>query len=321
MMKVTGHKLQVIGVLITCVLCLVSCHSAAFAADGVYSEAGTSTAQFLKIPVGARYQALGGAYAAIGDDVHGLYGQPAAGSLASRQQVAGTHNEWLEDLRHEYVGFIYKTGPERAITGHFTYLGVGDIERTDEDAAGNLTTRGGSFEAADYALALGYADCWTPVIRYGGMIKYIHSEIDDVSADAWAVDAGVLYHYNNQLTLGASLTNLGGKMKFTRTADPIPLTWRLGVAYDLPIARQCNLLLTGDAVKPNDARWGGRFGAELYNGDWALRAGYRSDDALDNGFSCGAGYRFFDSFEVDYAWAPGGVLGNTQFFSATYLFR
>lgn len=304
-------------------LAVCLCAAPAFAAgsDGINREAGTATAQFLKIPVGARYVALGGAYAAIGNDAHGLYGQPAAGSMAAAHQIGGTHNEWLSDVRHEYLGFIYKLDEGRAVTGHFTSLGTGDLERTDEDAAGNYVATGGTFDATDYAVAIGYADNLTPALNYGVTVKYLNSEIDNVSGNAFALDAGAVYHVTREFSVGASLTNLGSKMKFISTGNRLPLTWRFGAAYDYPVHPLFGVLLTGDAVKPIDARWAGHFGLELHGDPWALRAGYRTGDALDNGFSCGAGFTFFEALTVDYAWAPAGDLGNTQFFTATYQFK
>lgn len=291
------------------------------ASEGVYDGAGTATAQFLKIPTNARYQALGGAYAAIADDAAGLYGQPAAALAVQRIELSGTHNEWLSDVKHEYLSFAYKLDADRAVSAQVTYLGVGGFERTDEDANGILTTRGGSFDAADVAIAIGYAQRFNRQYELGGTFKYLRSTIDGIDANAVAFDGGVRYHYDEFLTLGASVTNLGTEMKFISTGNRLPLTWRFGAAYRYPTNAFFDVIVTGDAIKPIDANWAGRFGLECAGDFWALRGGYRTDDALDNGWSLGAGLKLFDSFKLDYAWAPGGALGNTQFFSASYCFQ
>lgn len=289
--------------------------------DGIDGQAGTATAQFLKIPTSARYYALGGAYAGLGNDAAGVYGQPAASLGVEQYEVTGTHNEWLSDVRHEYLGFVYKLDPDRAVSGQFTYLGVDGFERTDEDANGLLVTRGGTFDAADYAVALGYAQRVTREVRVGGTVKLVRSTIDGTSASAVAFDGGVQWQPDEFLTLGASFTNLGTKMKFISTANRLPLTWRLGAAYRIPTNSYFDIILAADAAKPVDARWSSHFGIEAAGEFWALRGGWRSDNALDGGWSVGGGVKVFDSLKIDYAYAPGGVLGNTQLFTATYSFR
>lgn len=289
--------------------------------NGVNGQAGTATAQFLKIPTSARYYALGGVYAGLGNDAAGLYGQPAASLGVEQYEVTGTHNEWLSDVRHEYLGFVYRLDPDRAVSAQFTYLGIDGLERTEENAAGLLASRGGSFGASDYAVALGYAQRLTRDIRAGGTVKLVRSTIDGTGASAVAFDGGVQWQPDEFLTLGASVTNLGTKMKFISTANRLPLTWRFGAAYRIPTNSYFDVILAADASKPIDARWTSHFGVEFAGDFWALRGGWRSDNALDAGWSAGAGIKVFDALRIDYAYAPGGVLGNTQFFTATYGFR
>jgi hypothetical protein len=235
--------------------------------------------------------------------------------------VTATHNEWLSDVRHEYLGFVYKLDSERAVSGQITYLGVDGFERTEENAAGLLTTRGGTFDASDYAVAVGYAQRVTRDIRAGGTIKLVHSTLDSLDASAVALDAGVQWQAEEYLTLGASVTNLGTKMKFISTGNRLPLTWRFGAAYTIPTNSYFDIILAADASKPVDARWASHFGLEVAGEFWALRGGWRSDNALDAGWSVGAGVKLFEALRIDYAYAPGGVLGNTQFFTANYSFR
>ncbi|HNW93862.1 MAG TPA: PorV/PorQ family protein [bacterium] len=291
--------------------------------NGVNAQAGTATEQFLKIPTSARYYAMGGAYAAVANDAAGMYGQPAASLGVEHVELAGTHNEWLSDVKHEYLSFVYKVDADRALSGQITYLGVDGFARTDEDAAGNYVAAnsGGTFDASDFALAAGYAQQLTPTVRAGGTIKLVRSTIDGIDANAGAVDAGIMWQATDNLTLGASLTNLGSRMKFISTSNRLPMTWRAGAAYRLPLGEFADFTLTGDAMKAVDARCAGRFGMELSGDFWALRGGWRTDNALDNGWSAGAGVKLFDVLRIDYAYAPGGILGNTQFFTATYSFQ
>src|SRR4030067_1016458 len=70
-------------------------------------RAGISTAQFLKIGVGGRASALGDAFVAISNDASALYWNPAGLVQFQDNQVMFSHNSWVVDINHEFLGVVY----------------------------------------------------------------------------------------------------------------------------------------------------------------------------------------------------------------------
>ncbi|MEA3307515.1 MAG: hypothetical protein U9Q34_07000 [Elusimicrobiota bacterium] len=63
-------------------------------------------------------------------------------------------------------------------------------------------------------------------------IKYIKSEISDISSKGYAFDIGGIYKSGIKgLNFGLSAQNIGPKMKFIDEGDSLPLTIRTGASY------------------------------------------------------------------------------------------
>ncbi|MFH1097122.1 MAG: UPF0164 family protein [Candidatus Desantisbacteria bacterium] len=96
--------------------------------EATSSKAGTKGGQFLKIDVGARPVALGGAYVAVDGDVNAICWNPASLGSIKHQEFTFMHNEWLKDVRYEFVGYAKPLSDGRVIAGGITYLGSGNID-------------------------------------------------------------------------------------------------------------------------------------------------------------------------------------------------
>ena len=88
-----------------------------------------------------------------------------------------------------------------------------DKIRTVEDPEG---TSGETFDASSLALSFLVSRQFTPQFSVGVGVKYINERLHLESASAVAFDFGVLIRTGvfNNMTLGMSLTNFGGKMQF-----------------------------------------------------------------------------------------------------------
>jgi len=97
--------------------------------------------------------------------------------------------------------------------------------------------------------------------------------------------------------------NLGSKLG----ADPLPLTFKLGVA-----ARLKHLTLALDIAKPQDNEIYYCLGAEWWlRNALALRAGYKTNQDAGEGITAGIGLKV-GKMSLDYAYVPYGELGNTH---------
>jgi long-subunit fatty acid transport protein len=143
--------------------------------------AGTSakaaeTAAFLKLGVGARAVAMGGAYTAIADDVNAMAWNPAGLALLGKRELGAMHAELAQQTRYDFVGFAQPSKYGTFAAG-VVYLGHGSIEGRDANGAPT-----GSYGAADQAVSLGFASRMNTDFRLGANVKYVRSSIADASA-------------------------------------------------------------------------------------------------------------------------------------------
>ena len=286
-----------------------------FAQNAPHSQAGTTGAAFLKIGVGARPTALGGAYTAISDDANSMYWNPAGLSRINGTQLSLMHNKWVQDINYEFVGVAVGDSGTAGFAFGLTFLWMGDIAVTTFND--RLGTSGRTFTARDLSFVFAYGHQINDYVSMGGTLKRIRSTIDDISANATAFDLGLLVSLPIQgVTLGATVQNLGNRLKFVQDSDRLPLVYKIGAAYSY----QNRLTLAVDLAKPIDNRFRVNAGGEfVLMKTLALRGGYNSSNDLDNGFTGGAGVRI-RTISIDYAFVPFGVLGNTHRVSAMFQF-
>ncbi|MEE8640301.1 MAG: PorV/PorQ family protein [bacterium] len=278
------------------------------------ADAGSSAAAFLKIGVGARAVGMGEAQAAAAEGPEALYWNPAGLAVNSRRAVSFTHNEWLEDVRYEYLGLSYPLFNLGSIGFSAGRVGMGKL--TGRDEQGNYT---GEFSASDMVLSLGYARRLFNFLAVGAAAEYISSKIEDESASAFAGSVGAVGELPLPgLAVGVSASNIGGEMKFIDEGDPLPLALRGGVAYILPFGGETNeFMVAVDAVKFND-----RDDVMVNTGVeyWfmktiAARAGYKGNYDED-GLTGGLGFKYSPKANLgllaDYAYADMGLFGATH---------
>jgi hypothetical protein len=274
------------------------------------ASTGTRGASFLEIPVGGAPAALGSAYTALAADAYAPVWNPAGLGFVSGTEVAGQHLTYLESVRYEYLGLAQTLGRGGSLGAAVQYLGSGDLAGTDN--FGNPTGDYSNYFAA-YSLAYGQALGGRFAVGLTG--KWISARISDFSANAYAVDLGGMYRPADAWSIGASVANIGSKLKFLYTGDSLPLAGRLGVAFR-PNSRW---LISTEGVYEAARLAHGHAGIAWRPIDLlALRAGYKTDTTKElssiAGLSAGVGI-FFWGHELDYAWLPLGELGNTHYFS------
>ena len=302
----------------------------ALTATGAYAQndnAGTTGFSFLKVGVGARAAALGGAYTAISGDLESTAWNPAGIYDVGERAAAVSLTSYLVDTEAGFLCVALPSGSRVAwmntsgiswrsmwavSVNYFTY---GDLQRTSKE--GEVT---GTFGAFDVATGLTAAQrVWGDRLTLGATAKWIYSGIDDFSADAMAVDLGVLARGPIPgMTVGASMSNLGTvRSGFTKGyEDSLPVLLRAGVSHR-PAHFPVPVLLSGDITIPNDNDAYFTFGAEIrLAGGLTLRPGYSlqqsgldGDEAL--GLSTGAGLDL-KGMRCDYAYASFPALGDVH---------
>jgi len=318
-------------------------------ASGETTKAGTSAAQFLKIGVGARAQALGGAFAAVSHDASSIYWNPAG--IASIDEItwSGSHTQWFAEITHQFTAIVVPISRSAALGFSATLLTMDEEEITTIDQPSGT---GLFWDASDLAIGVSYATQLTDRFSIGLTGKYISQKIFNESASTYALDVGTMLDTGfHGVVIGMSFTNFGGDLQLegrdliraydpnpanSRNDDvdsrlhtepwPLPVNFKVGLALDLVGNEADNffqmknhrLMLAMDANHPNDAAENLRFGLEYTLYDMiSFRGGYMTNDDLAQ-FTFGAGLDVDvnrKSFRIDYALASYGELENVNYIS------
>ena len=286
-----------------------------------YASAGTEGAAFLDIPVGAGPAAMGAAYTALASNAYAPTWNPAGLGRLSGTEMSAQHLSYLESMNYEYLSVVHPFNKEdsethRGIGFSVQYLGSGDINRTDIDPVTGVPVNNGdpigtfSSHYASYNLA--YGQTLSEKLSVGVTGKVINAQIDDVSANAYAADLGALYKANDKTDLGASLVNIGTRLKFLSEGDSLPTAFKVGGAF----RPTSSFLVSAEGVYEGNGLASFHTGTEWRPMEMiSLRAGFRTDTLKGlsplAGFSTGLGLHVWGQ-EFAYAWTPYGDLGDTQ---------
>jgi hypothetical protein len=310
------------------------------------TKVGTTAAQFLKIGAGVRAIGLGGAFVAVANDVTALYWNPAGiATIPGGGEAVFNHAEWLAETAYDFAGVTLNAGELGTLGFSVTSFRVPEDEvRTYRYPEGT----GERFDASSIALAVSYGRMLTDRFAIGFTGKYVQDNLWNESAHGLAIDIGTHYVTPfNGLRIGATIANFGTKMQLegrdlyfnydplpdeTGTVDQVPslyrlgryempLTLRLGLAYDVIKRENLTVMVASDAVHPNDNSEYVNSGMEVnLRNTVYLRGGYKALflNNSEQSFTFGAGLRYDAvgaNLKIDFGYADYGRLDNVQFVS------
>ncbi|HUV59146.1 MAG TPA: PorV/PorQ family protein [Desulfatiglandales bacterium] len=266
---------------------------------------GTSSVSFLRIDTGARPVGMGGVFCGIADDVNAIHYNPAGIIQLKRKEIIVTHNEWIEGIRTESLGYAHPVNKYWVLGLTLDYLYItGLVER---DVYGNES--GKTFGGNNGVLALALGRKLQDNISVGANFKIIREAVKDKNSLAYAMDIGFLYRLT-KLKLGIAVQNLGTKIKLYEEAFSLPLNFKFGLGYKLIE----NMELGLDVNIPMDNEIDVRMGSEYWVASTiALRVGYKTNQEEHTGIGVSAGLGFrYRNYQIDYSFLPFGDLGNTH---------
>ena len=285
---------------------------------------GTTGADFLNLPIGARASAMGSAYSAIADEASAVYWNPAGLVQIPKLSAVFMRSQYVADISYQYAAYAHRMSYNSVIAGSVFLTDIGAIDQMDMDG-NNL----GTFSPRDQVYTLSYSLAILEFsnkdmdVSMGVSVKYIRSTIVE-SAQAYAGDMGIMtYNFTNiPYRLGVTMTNLGQGMRYDVDSSPLPLTFKMAGAVN-PFR---NMLFSMDMVLPKGNRPNFLFGTELSTEPNELtrlsaRAGLNAQRIRDglSAFTVGAGATLH-FFTLDYAFVPMGELGATHKISITFDF-
>jgi hypothetical protein len=279
------------------------------------SKAGTSAFSFLKINIGARSCAMGGAFTGLADDISTLYYNPAGiGFMEGKSYIFEYHN-YFEDLQSGFAGYVRPIMKDKMLGISIDYLNYGEFVKTDK-SGNNIGTFGGS----DLVLSGTLAGKINEQYAVGGTLKFIYEKLESFSATGAAVDLGFKYSSDRaRYTAGFAIQNLGFQFSgLGNEKQKLPLTFRLGgSAYPrglpfrlssdliLPVDNDIDIAVGGEYLKAKPLyirigwnSFGSNFRAEGSNDKWA-------------GFSLGFGFDI-KKMQLSYSYSPGADLGESH---------
>jgi len=275
-------------------------------ASGLWAKgAGTSGAVILDQPVAARACGMAEAYTAVGGEIGVLHYNPAGLISLPNRQASFSYQRGLAD--DNFMSLLYgQPTPVGIFAGAFSYYTAGDIELIDLD--GNEWT---AKAEQDFAVLAGFARQVLKNWPMGINLKLISSRVVEAeSGTAFAVDFGVLYHPPLEgLAIGLAIQNFGTKLKFIDEGDPLPLTIRLGSAYQRSFGDQQILLSIDFPYLIYEQKINPAIGFE-YNWRKTIqgRVGYKVN-VDDTGLAFGLGFTY-QRYVIDYAFGLADKLEN-----------
>ncbi len=202
---------------------------------------GTSAMTFLKIPVGARAEAMGGAYVAVANDPFAVFWNPAGiAQIGTRWQgkyvvdpnkapegvkappstlqrlftgdraIGMVRNNWIAEISYDALAYTQPL-PIGTLGIMAASLTTADMEITTEyhpDGTGEY------FSYSDMLLGVGYGLAMTDNFSFGVTAKYAREVLADTQMENVMLDLGTYYWTGwRDLRLAVALMNFGPNTK------------------------------------------------------------------------------------------------------------
>lgn len=268
---------------------------------GDVTRVGTSSGDQVKVPVGSRNLAMGGADIATTKNIDAIYWNPAGLGEMKNLKVAGqfSNQKMIADISTNYFAMGFNT--------RLGVLGISlktfDFGEIDVTTVENMDGTGETYSPTFATGGITFARAVTDKINFGVTGKLVYESIPRCSGTAFAVDFGIQYKNVldiDGLNVGICVKNIGSNLKYegsallTEATDEIetsttsytdfrnrvtsdaslPTTMDMGLSYVLPVGFG-NVTLAADFQHNNFENDQVLFGSEMEISKMIfLRAGY-----------------------------------------------
>lgn len=213
----------------------------------------TTAVPFLGITPDARAAAMGDAGVATSADANSVHWNAAKLAFIDKGYgVSLSYTPWLgkiiNDMKILYLSGFYKINRERAVAFSMKYFDLGEVQFNQGPDPADLL---GRYNPREFSFDATYSVMLTEHMSIGGTLRYIHSNLtgylstnsfDASPGNSLAVDFGYYYTKpmawkNSNLTFGATITNLGGKISYSdaNNTDFLPTNFRFGSAFKMDL--------------------------------------------------------------------------------------
>ncbi len=292
-------------------------------------RAGISALQFLKIGVGGRASAMGESFVAVANDASALYWNPAGLVQFDKNEVLFSHNQWVVDINHDFLGAVYHLDNTNAFGVAVTSLSMQDMPVTTEFAPFGT---GQYFGFRDLAIGVTYSRKMTDKFSFGGTVRYVEETLDKLKMRGIMIDLGTYYwtglgttrfavsvsNFGNQMAPDGKVVLVGKRTKSEWQAFSPPTIFRIGFAFEPYQTEENKVTASIQLNHPNDNSENVGVGAEYtWHKIVYLRGGYKFN-VDEQTYSFGVGVNLpiqIADFTFDYAYSNFTRLGSAQRFS------
>ena len=277
------------------ILILILIATSIYAGD--VARKGTTGAEQVLIPVGARGIATGGAFLANITGLESIFYNPAGLDVYPQTEAMFSYVNYLADINISYFAIGTSLGDIGSIGLDLKTFDFGDIPVTTETFPDGT---GETYSPSFLTIGFTYSKVLTDRISIGTNLKIISENIQNTNATGFALDAGVQYRFSEALMIGAAVKNIGSDMSYSgqdlssRTVIPgsipgsssgsyevitegfqIPSFFQLSMTYALNINEQNNLMFAGAYTANNSFEDIANLGMEYgFMNNFFVRGGY-----------------------------------------------
>lgn len=272
-------------------LVLFACLIPNFAGDK--SRKGTTGADQLLIPVGARGIAMGESFLSSVTGLEAIYYNPAGFAHQQGSEAMFSYMSYFADINVSYFAIGTNFGDFGSLAFSIKTLDFGQIPVTTFDAPDGT---GDVYSPSFLTAGLTYSKIITDRVSIGVNGKVISESIMDVSAVGFAIDFGVQYKFSGNLSLGAAVKNVGTNMQYGGSA----LQQRAPIQNTLPGSRTGMFEIVTEAFQlPSyfELALGYKFDFDEQN-MLNVASTFRSNNALEDQLKLGLEYGFSNMFFV-----------------------
>ena len=229
-----------------------------------YANTGGAAGAFLTLGGGARASGMGGAYAAVADDIYSLHWNPGGLNHLTRTELAADFRFLSLDRKCFFSGIAQPLEPGGGYALGWLYAGT-EVDRRDVN--GKITGRMSDSENAFYfAFARGLP---LPIPASLGLtVKYLYQTLADQTAKGLGFDLGLQLELPGNFRMGCVVKNIGTRLSWktnlwereTASEDDVPSGIVVGLSYR---AISNRLLVAADVSKSRDSETDVRVGSEF----------------------------------------------------------
>jgi hypothetical protein len=296
---------------------------------------GTSSGSFLRIGIGARAAAMGGAFVAVCDDITACAWNPAGLTHVTRNELALNYISWPADITYSHACYGMPVDIlDGTVAVQFGALSTDLMETTEYHPYGT----GREFSFTDWLVGVSIAKRFTDKFSGGFGVKYVREElgveVGGPVTNAMVMDAGTYYSIGpRNMRLAVALTNFGADLAPSGTYEQrtvsgmastdyegfAPATeFRFGISFEPATREWLTTLVDIELSHPSDNEETFRVGGEaILMNVLAIRAGHDTNaDELKTSLGMGVETNIFSAgARLDYAATFSDYLGTVHRFS------